>query len=319
MKSIGYRFYQVTPKERDVRSEVLHGLSCHPKRLSPKFFYDESGSQLFDKICALPEYYLTRTEIGLLKSYGDEIASAIGHDSVLLELGSGSSIKIMLLLELLRPDLYVPIDISKSHLQASAHRINECYPWLRVHAVCADYSQPWQLPYPLHGENRVVFFPGSSIGNFEPEQAITLLTTVGDKVGSGGGLLIGVDLKKDVATLTAAYNDSQGVTAAFNKNMLTHLNRQFEGNFEPDRFEHRAFYNEALGRIEMHLQSCCDQLVRLAGHTIQFKQGESLHTECSYKYTIDEFHRLAARAGWEPVEVWQDELRRFSIHYLRYR
>ena len=209
MKVKGFQFYQVTPEESDVRSEVIAGLTSHPKRLSPKFFYDEAGSRLFDQICQLPEYYPTRTEIGLLKDHGKAIADTVGKDSILLELGSGSSIKIRLLLELLRPDIYVPIDISKAHLQASADSINQSYPWLTVHAVCADYSQPWDLPYRVTNENVAVFFPGSSIGNFEPDHAVELLKTVGKKVGSGVGLLIGVDLKKDPAILNAAYNDSQ--------------------------------------------------------------------------------------------------------------
>ena len=319
MKTSSYRFYEVKPEEIDTGSEILKGLTATPKRLSPKFFYDEAGSKLFDRICALPEYYLTRTEIGLLKQYGSDIAETLGQDSILLELGSGSSVKIRLLLELLKPDVYIPIDISKEHLQESANRITDAYPWLSVHAVCADYSQPWDLPYRVKGQNVAVFFPGSSIGNFDPDRAVDLLKTVGTKVGSGVGLLIGVDTKKDSRTLHAAYNDAEGVTAEFNKNMLNHINRNFAGNFDSDRFDHKAFYNEELGRIEMHLVSHCDQLVRVNGSTIRFNKNESLHTESSYKYSIEEFQALAGRAGLEPVQVWQDDSRMFSIHYLKYK
>lgn len=319
MTASGFRFYQVTPEETDRRGEVIDGLTASPKQLSPKFFYDAAGSKLFDQICTLPEYYPTRTEIGLLKEYGAEIAETIGKDAILLELGSGSSVKIRLLLELLHPDRYLPIDISSEHLQTSAAHIDASYPWLTVHALCADYSQPWELPYPVKGESVVVFFPGSSIGNFEPERAVELLRTVGHKVGPGGGLLIGVDLKKDPALLHAAYNDSQGITAAFNKNMLSHLNGEFAANFEPERFDHHAFYNAEKGCIEMQLVSQCDQLVSVAGKTIRFTQGEGLHTESSYKYTIEEFQALAGRAGLEPVSVWQDPQQLFSIHYLRYQ
>jgi dimethylhistidine N-methyltransferase len=312
------QFFEVTPQQSDIHSEIIAGLSASPKILSPKFFYDEIGSQLFDQICELPEYYPTRTEIGLLKEYGCEIAETVGQDSVLLELGSGSSTKIRLLLELLRPSTYIPIDISKAHLQASANTIGQSYPWLTVHAICADYSQPWELPYPVIGENVAVFFPGSSIGNFEPDRAIDLLKTVGDKVGAGVGLLIGVDLKKDANILNSAYNDAQGVTADFNKNMLSHINQTMSANFDLKGFVHQAFYNESKGRIEMHLVSQKDQSIQVAGETIEFTKGESLHTECSYKYSIAEFQALAAHAGLEPVKVWQDDNALFSIHYLRY-
>lgn len=319
MKATGYKFYQLTPEETDFHDEVVAGLTAEPKQLSPKFFYDEAGSHLFDRICTLPEYYPTRTEIGLLERFGTEIAETVGSDAILIELGSGSSVKIRTLLERLRPEVYIPIDISREHLQASANTISEAYPWLTVHAVCADYSKPWKLPYPVRGENVAVFFPGSSIGNFDPDDAVALLKAVGDKVGSGVGLLIGVDLKKDATILNAAYNDSEGVTAAFNKNMLSHLNREYGGNFDLERFDHYAYYNAALGRIEMHLVSQCDQLVRIAGRTVRFKRGESLHSECSYKYSVEEFQALAARAGLEPLRVWQDDDNLFSIHYLRYR
>ncbi len=319
MESKSYLFKEDLPITSSSRDEIISGLQANPKRLSPKFFYDQRGSQLFDQICELPEYYLTRTEIGLLERYGLEISEAVGRDSILLELGSGSSTKIRLLLEAIRPKVYVPIDISKEHLKESADSISQSYPWLEVHALCADYSQPWELPFDVKDQSITVFFPGSSIGNFEPEKAIELLQSVGDKVGSGVGLLIGVDTKKDENVLNAAYNDDAGITAKFNKNLLKRINLEHEGGFDLQHFDHHAFYNQELGRIEMHLVSSRDQLVRVNGATINFKHGETLHTESSYKYHVGEFIELADRAGLDPVRVWQDEAKLFSIHYMQYR
>ncbi len=296
--------------------EIHAGLSQTRKQLSPKHFYDKRGSMLFDKITELPEYYPTRTEIGLLKQHAQEFAEKLGQDSFLFELGSGSSQKIRLLLEAIRPNIYVPMDISKEHLIHSSEQLSELFPWLTIHALRIDYSLKWQ---PLNfGPGRYnAFFPGSSIGNFEPEEAIQLLKQIAKMVGKQGGLLIGVDLKKDISTLEAAYNDSQGVTAEFNKNLLVHINKRLNSDINLHSFEHKALYNETLGRIEMHLISQIDQVIEINGHSYSLSKGESIHTENSYKYSIDEFHMLARKAGFVADQVWTDENNLFSIHYLK--
>jgi dimethylhistidine N-methyltransferase len=312
-------FYQEQHQIRDTLLEDVHsGLSSQPKQLSPKYFYDQRGSQLFDAITQLPEYYPTRTEIGLLRAHADEFAELLGQDSILLELGSGSSTKIRILLEALRPQIYVPMDISKEHLIESAQRLADDYPWLEVHAIRVDYSQPWQAPD--FGPGRYnAFFPGSSIGNFDPEQAVTLLRQVATLVGDCGGLLIGVDLKKDRRLLERAYNDCQGITAAFNLNILEHIRQRLTTDLNPAKFRHKAFYNETRGRIEMHLESLSAHEFTVENRTYSIKKGETIHTESSYKYTIDEFHQLAAQAGFVPVRTWTDPEQYFSLHYLQYR
>jgi dimethylhistidine N-methyltransferase len=312
-----YAFHDYHPDAEDLLGEVLHGLACQPKRLPPKFFYDQRGSQLFDAITRLPEYYPTRTEIGILREQGEAIAAHLGHDSVLIELGSGSPLKIRVLLDSLRPAVYMPVDISGEHLRDSASHIARDYPQMQVEAVCADYSAGLQLPeLPLDAE-RAAFFPGSSIGNFEPPAAVDLLRDVGEELGPGGALLIGVDLKKDRQQLDAAYNDSRQITAAFNLNLLTRINREANADFDTDRFDHRAFYNAAQGRIEMHLVSTCSQQVRVNEQHFAFVPGESIHTENSYKYSVEEFHALGAKAGYEAEQVWTDADELFSVHCLR--
>jgi len=295
--------------------EVHAGLSRAQKTLPPKFFYDKRGSVLFDSITRLPEYYPTRTEISLLREHGRQMAQLLGRDSVLLELGSGSSLKIRLLLEAVRPRLYVPMDISRQHLIDSARRLVADYPWLTVHAACIDFTRPWTMP-DLGPGRRTVFFPGSSIGNFDPQSALALLQRVRELVGGDGGLLIGVDLKKEAGTLENAYNDSQGVTADFNLNMLAHINRRLAADFDLRKFRHRAHYNADKGRIEMHLECRKSHRVRIHGHSYSFETGETIHTENSYKYSIGEFHRLAARAGFAPDRVWADPDGLFSVHFL---
>lgn len=296
-------------------AEVHAGLGCRQKYLPPKFFYDKHGSKLFDTITRLPEYYPTRTEIALLREHAAEMAELLGLHSILLELGSGSSIKIRLLLEAVRPRIYVPMDISRQHLIDSARSLAHDYPWLTVHAACVDYSQPWDIPDFGAGRQNA-FFPGSSIGNFDPDAARQLLVRVRQLVGADGGLLIGVDLKKDPGILERAYNDAQGVTAAFNLNMLAHINRRLSADFNTDNFVHKAIYNAQKGRIEMHLECTRDHYVRINGNVYRFHSGETIHTENSYKYSIAEFHELAAGAGFEPVRVWTDQADLFSIHYL---
>ncbi|WP_157203379.1 L-histidine N(alpha)-methyltransferase [Methylomicrobium agile] len=312
----GLHFYDFHPTLSDFQVEILAGLSSRQKTIAPKFFYDAEGSQLFDRICELPEYYLTRTEIGLLERYGDQIAGAVGPEAVLFELGSGSSRKIRLLLDALRPVSYVPIDISKHHLRVAAKALASDYPWLEIHAVCADYAGSWNLPPSLEGQRRIVFFPGSSIGNLTPGEAAALLKRIARLVGDGGGLLIGVDLVKNVDVLEAAYNDRQKVTEAFNKNLLVRINRELDADFRVDRFDHLAFYNPELDRIEMHLASPEAQSVRIADRTIRMAAGETIHTENSHKYSLASFRRLALRTGFRPGKVWIDPEGLFSIHYL---
>jgi dimethylhistidine N-methyltransferase len=310
-------FCDLQPSAEDFRSAVMDGLGCSPKRLPPKFFYDEQGSKLFDAITELPEYYPTRTEIGLLRRYGQEIAERLGSGLLLIELGSGSDVKIRVLLNALHPSAYMPIDISPRHLYRSGLAIAEDFPELQVHAVCADYSAPLRLPEAAPNSPRAAFFPGSSIGNFEPAQAGALLERIGGMVGPGGRLLIGVDLKKDAGLLDVAYNDAQGVTAAFNRNLLVRINRELEADFELDAFDHRAFYNAEQGRVEMHLMANSAQRVHIDGRHFDFCAGESLHTENSYKYSVAEFRTLAERAGYVSERVWQDEQNLFSLHCLR--
>ncbi len=310
-------FYDFHPALADFKTEVQHGLSLPQKQLSPKFFYDLNGSQLFDRITELPEYYPTRTEIKILQAHGDAMIEWLGEECLLLELGSGSSQKIRVLLDALKPAAYMPLDISKQHLLDSAHALASDYPDIDVHAACADYSSDFKLPYCPQHLTRAAFFPGSSIGNFEPADAQALLMRVHRLLAPGGMLLIGVDLKKDPAVLHAAYNDAQQVTAAFNLNLLSRMNRELDADFELDHFSHYAFYNPHQGRVEMHLYSHCQQQVNVAGQVFEFAQGDTLHTENAYKFTISEFQALAARAGFCSKQVWTDEQSLFSVHCLQ--
>jgi dimethylhistidine N-methyltransferase len=299
-----------------LQDEALIGLTARPKRLAPKFFYDERGSRLFDAICELPEYYLTRTEMGILESCANEVARLTGPDSTLIELGSGASKKIRLMLETLRPRQYLGIDISRAFLLESMQRLAHDYPWLEVHAACADFTQDFDLPGYAGIGRKLVFFPGSTIGNFEPLDALAFLQRVRRLVGIDGALLIGVDLKKDPQLLNDAYNDSQGITAAFNINLLERLRTELGAALDPKSFKHRAFYNAQRGRIEMHLVSRRKQEIHLCGRRFSFEPGESIHTENSYKYSVAEFHALARGAGLRPLRVWLDSARLFSVHYL---
>ncbi len=311
------RFYDQHPKPANFYEEVLEGLRSQPCAIAPKFFYDETGSKLFDAICRTPEYYPTRTEMAILRDNAREIAGYLGKGCLLIEPGSGNSMKVRLLLDDLQPHAYMPMDISGDYLLASAERIAEDFPGLEVCAACMDFTRPIDLPYQPKGVRRVAFFPGSSIGNFEPARARVFLANLAHMVGEGGGLLIGVDLKKDPGILNAAYNDAQGVTAAFNLNLLTRINRELDGDFDLDTFRHHAFYNPIPGRVEMHLISACDQDVTVDGHRFHFGVGEGIHTECSYKYSLDEFRVLAQAAGFRPVTAWCDPAGLFSVHYLQ--
>lgn len=297
--------------------EVLHGLKQSQKQLPSKYFYDKRGSELFEKITRLEEYYPTRTEKKILRHNIEEIAECIGEHSVVIELGSGSSQKTRLLLNHI-PNLsaYIPVDISDEYLQKVVQELRKEYPGLLIKPVCADYTQPFDLPeIERPFEYYVVFYPGSTIGNFRPEEARRFLKTIADFLVTGGGMLIGVDLKKDMKILERAYNDEKGITAAFNKNMLLRLNRELNSDFNLENFSHKALYNQEEGRIEMHLVSDTNQVVHLNGETVIFRKGETIHTENSYKYSLEEFRELVN--DWFEIEsVWTDEDQLFSMQYL---
>lgn len=331
------------------RRDVLAGLGGTPKTLPSKHFYDAEGSRLFDRITELDAYYPTRTEAAILGRYGAEMTDLVapegGGGAVLVEYGSGSSVKTRLLLDRL-PNLaaYVPLDISRAHLLATADGLRADYPALRIEPVVADYTGAFSLP-PLPAARRVLFFPGSTIGNFVPDEARAFLQRMARVAGPGGTLLVGVDLRKDRATLERAYDDEQGVTAAFNRNLLVRINRELEGSFDLDAFAHRAVWNpegdraansegnratnsggdgeaagetgEAAGRVEMHLVSLRAQTVRVGDHAFAFAEGETIHTENSYKYTPEGFGALARSAGWAVERVWMDDAGLFSVQALR--
>lgn len=296
--------------------DVREGLAQPQKTIPSKFFYDARGSQLFEEITELPEYYPTRTEMAIMERSIGEMVARIGPHCLLVEYGSGSSLKTRILLDnLIEPVGYVPIDISREHLMQSAAALKERYDHLSILPVCADYTTNFHLPE-INGAHPVVFFPGSTIGNFTPEEAADFLRHLADVVGPDGGLLIGVDLRKEVAIIEAAYNDAQGVTAAFNKNMLVRINEELGGTFQLDRFEHRAFFNGAHSRVEMHLVSLGDQCVRVGDVQIPFRNGETILTEYSYKYSLERFAALAHDAGFAVEQVWTDERDYFSVQYL---
>lgn len=304
---------QLPPQERALR-EILADLGRQPKQLPAKYFYDEVGSALFERICALPEYYLTRAELQLMERHVGDMARFLGADCELIEFGCGSGRKTRLLLEALRPPAFVPVDISRDALRAACGELQAAFPAMRLAPILADYTQP--IAYPATGVaavRRAVYFPGSTVGNFSREEAARFLAGVRSLVGPAGALVIGVDLKKDPAVLHAAYNDAQGVTAAFNLNMLAHFNRRFGTAFDLARFAHVAFYDAALGRIEMHLRSLVDQTVEVAGSRIAFARGELMRTEISCKYDVAEFDALGRAAGFAPGQVWFDDERRFAV------
>lgn len=301
------------------QEELLAGLQAVERRISPKFFYDERGSELFAEICELPEYYPTRTEIGILQAHSESIASVIGRNCELVEPGAGNCAKVRHLIADLQPAAYLPLDISGDYLMAAVEELRRACPGLNVTPVVADFNDDFHLPEQRGEGRRVVFYPGSTIGNFEPDAAREFLARAAVLVGSGGGLLIGVDLHKDAATLNAAYNDSQGVTAAFNLNILRHANRLLGANFSTECFEHQAFYNEDERRIEMHLESTRAQQIDCSGTTLEFHAGERIHTEYSYKYSLEDFSRLAVSAGFTSRASWVDERDWFSVQYFEVR
>lgn len=305
------------PATESFREAVLSGLRKAQKQIPSKFLYDARGSKLFDQICELEEYYPTRTEIGIMKQNAEAMAEAIGPWVRLVEYGSGSSLKTRILLDHL-DDLasYVPVDISKEHLVESANELAEDYPSIPIQPVCADYTTAFELPEPPSPAGRTVgYYPGSTIGNFRRDEAQAFLGRIADTVGPDGGLLIGIDLKKDVDVLEAAYDDSEGVTAAFNKNLLRRMNRKLNATFDLDTFEHHVFWNEERGCIEGHLRSTKRQTVTVAGERFTFEEGETIHTEDAHKYTLDGFAALAAEAGFQVDRVWTDERSYFSVQY----
>ena len=299
-------------------AEILNGLRKPQKELPSKYFYDERGAQLFDSICALSEYYIPRVEDSIMKTYIEEMADLIGPRSLLIEYGSGECKKVRILLDHLHdPVAYVPIDISRQQLLCATEDLSVSYPTLEVLPVCADYTSSFKLPVPRRQSERiVVYFPGSTISNFDPIPAKNFLEHIAQVCGPGGALLIGVDLKKDATVLHRAYNDSQRVTAAFNLNLLHRINRELNCDFQVDSFEHYAFYNPRKGRIEMHLVSLRDQSVHLDNATVNFARGESIWTESSYKFNLDEFEEMVAAAGFKVERVWTDEKQWFSVQYL---
>jgi dimethylhistidine N-methyltransferase len=304
----------VSPRSREFLRDVLAGLSRPDRRLPCKYFYDERGSQLFEQICELPEYYPTRCELAILERHAGAMAERLGPGRVLVEYGSGSGRKTRLLLDRLAgPLTYVPVDISRAYLLDTAQRLAADYPHVAVVPVCADFTQPFQLPASVGKRRRVVYFSGSTIGNFGPAEAVALLRQIAELVGHGGALLIGVDLKKDRAILEPAYDDAQGVTAAFNLNLLARINRELGGDFVLGRFRHRAFYNETHGRIEMHLVSLEAQTVHLAGQSFRLARDETICTEYSHKYSLADFSELAEAGGLRVQAVWTDPAGLFSV------
>ncbi|MAT92667.1 MAG: L-histidine N(alpha)-methyltransferase [Halioglobus sp.] len=309
-------FHDAYPAPTDSHPELLRGLRQAPKRIDPKWFYDARGSALFEQITQLPEYYPTRAEIAILSAHRDAIAERIGNGCVFIEPGSGNCAKAKLLLDALQPSAYVPLDISANFLRDAALQLGAQYPWLAVQAICADFNCEWTWLDRLPPGRRVVFYPGSTIGNLEPAAAGRFLARVRKLVGTDGGMLVGVDLHKPSARINAAYNDAQGVTARFNLNILEHINAQLGTRFDTTRFSHRAFYNSEQRRIEMHLVSDEAQTVKCNGETIVFEHGETIHTENSYKYSVEDFAALAATAGLQLQQSWFDAEQLFSVHYL---
>jgi dimethylhistidine N-methyltransferase len=300
---------------RSFLQDVTAGLQTSPKRLSCKYFYDQRGSKLFDQICQLDEYYLTRSELAIMDRFAPEMGAQIGPGAMLVEYGSGSSVKTRYLLDgLPDPVAYVPVDISGDHLYETARELARDYPRIEILPVCADFTQDFALPQSLRATTHAaVYFPGSTIGNFLPGQATGLLRRITRMCGTGGGLLIGIDLKKDTATIEAAYNDRLGVTAEFNLNILRRINRELGADFDLDQFFHQARYNDEFGRVEMHLISRRAQAVTFGGETIEFEPGESICTEYSHKYTVDEFAAVAATAGLTLRREWTNENRQFAV------
>jgi dimethylhistidine N-methyltransferase len=304
--------------ERAFAADVLEGLGAEPKQLPPKYFYDQRGSELFERITMLPEYYPSRTEIGILEAHAGAIAQLIPRDAAVIEFGAGAAAKTRILLgAAAQVSAYVPVDISGAFLAGTAARLRERLPHLTVIPLEADFTKPFVLPAALGARPRVGFFPGSTIGNFEPHEAQALLRHAAAMLGVGALFIIGADLVKDPDVLNRAYNDRDGVTAAFNLNLLIRINRELGGDFKPEKFRHRAFFNQEEGRVEMHLVSLARHKVRVHGKSFEFRRGETIHTENSYKYTVAQFRCRAHAAGWATLATWVDTANYFSVHALR--
>ena len=309
---------QTADSSVDFLNDVIEGLTAPAPSLPSKYFYDDVGSALFDRICDLDEYYPTRLETGIMLDHGEEIADRLGANVRLVEYGSGSSRKTRVLLDhLVDPSLYAPVDISAEHLMRTADRLAAEYPRLNVSPVVADFTMSVEIPACDSLECKTcVYFPGSTIGNFVPSDAIQLLADIADSLGTGDGLLIGFDLRKEVAVIEAAYNDRAGVTAAFNKNVLYRINAELGADFDVEQFAHLAFYNDLAGRIEMHLVSQCEQVVTIGDRAFHFGWGDTIRTEYSHKYTVDGFAKMAAQVGWRRKDVWTDVRNNFAVMYL---
>ena len=308
---------QPSPATAEFAEAMLRALQNRPRSIEPKFFYDEAGMALFERICRLPEYYLTRAETAILREHAAQIAELAGERADLIEFGAGSPLKARILLDALAsPARYVPLDVSAAHLRDASLQLQRDYPGLAVEPLAADFSQPLRLLVQQPGTGRRVgLFLGSTIGNLSSEQARRFLAEAAARL-SGGGLLVGVDLVKDPDLLHRAYNDSEGITAAFNRNLLVRANRELGADFDPHGFQHYAFYQPHAQRIEMHLVSARAQSVHVCGQTFALAEGDSLHTENSHKYTVESFSELARQAGFEPTRVWCDRERLFSVHWL---
>ena len=311
----GSKLLDFEPDIATFYDDVVEGLSQRPRSLPCKYFYDERGSKLFDQICELDEYYVTRTELSIMQQYAGEMAEQIGPGVMLVEYGSGSSVKTRILLDHLNePVAYVPVDISREHLQNSADDLALSYPDIEVLSVCADFTEDFELPTShVEPTHNAVYFPGSTIGNFLPEAARSTLKHLVNICGCGGGLLIGIDLQKDINVLELAYNDPSGVTAEFNLNLLERINRELDGEISVEQFAHRAHYNQELDRIEIVLVSQCDQTLKVRDSLFEIGAGESICTEYSHKYTIEGFAKIAADAGLTLRKQWTDEQNRFAV------
>ncbi|MDB5621116.1 L-histidine N(alpha)-methyltransferase [Tardiphaga sp.] len=300
----------------DFAADVTQALSQHPKKLSPKYFYDAAGSELFEQITRLPEYYPTRTELEILRARGSDIRAIIPKGAALVEFGAGATTKVRLLLNECEFGAYVPVDISGDFLHAQAAELRADFPALNVYPVTADFTAAFALPDAVQAMPKVGFFPGSTLGNFEPHEACAFLRSARAILGPGALMLIGIDLEKDEKLLHAAYNDAAGITGQFNKNVLVRINRELGGDFDLSAFTHRAIYNRERHRIEMHLIARKPQTVHLLGRSFTFRAGESLHTESSYKYSLERFAALARGSGWTPKASWTDSDKQFSVHAL---
>jgi dimethylhistidine N-methyltransferase len=316
-QSASHSKIDVTGATAAFAADVIAGLSAVPKRLPPKYFYDRAGSELFERITELPEYYPTRCEIGILTERAPDIARLLPAGAALIEFGSGASTKTRIVLhEAKSLAAYVPVDISAEFLRQQADALRHEFPDVAMLPVAADFSKPFELPEPVHEQPRAGFFPGSTIGNFEPHEASAFLRHAARVLGRGAIFIVGVDLVKDTQVLQCAYNDKQGVTAAFNLNLLARINRELGANIDLATFEHHAFFNRERSRIEMHLASHKRQRIKIDGACIDFRAGETIHTENSYKYTAESFGALARGAGWAPTAVWTDPKKYFSVHVL---